>query len=216
MRSRLSLLVFLPALLLLAPAQARAAEPPPGPPLVLAVALPALQHASLEQLSAPTLAVDWAAPLVALMPFIGPYLGDVAVALIITLGGGLGGLLMHLRASKARHAALALAAATQRGFLYVEAKVAPVLRGPDGKLPPNAQGLARQAAIASGLDWLRTQAAGDLRKAYGKTDEQLAAELGEKVDALATAMPSGPAPVLPASPDAQATAAEINAKLAGA
>jgi hypothetical protein len=139
-----------------------------------------------------TLAVVFPAFLLALVPYVLPYLSEAAVFLITVLFLSLTHLVLKMRASKARHAALAIAAAARTGFLFVEAKVAPSLRGPDGKLPADAQALARAAAVAAAMDYLRGQALGDLRRSFGRTDEELAAELGVKVDQMAEAMPTGP------------------------
>jgi len=139
-----------------------------------------------------TLAVVLPGFLLALIPYVLPYLGQIAGTLIVLLFGAVAHLVLRARASKARHIALALASAARTGFLFVEAKVAPQLRGPDGKLPTDAQALAKAAAVAAALDYLRTQALGDLKKAYGKTDDELATELGVQIDQLAQQMPTGP------------------------
>jgi hypothetical protein len=128
-----------------------------------------------------------------LVPMVLPYLAPAAAALTLALFGWVVRLLLKAKASKARHAGLSLASAARIGFLYVEQQVAPALRGPDGKLDPQAAEKCREAAVKAGLDWLGHSALSTLKAEYGKSDAEIAAELGVMLTAEADAHPSAPA-----------------------
>lgn len=171
------------------------------PPVVLAAGL--LWTRRLERqpahrrrgfTAAPVLAVI-PAFLVALVPVLAPYvlpvLGMVGCAL---LGLVVREVLAHMKASKARHYLLAILDAGKVGATYVEQKVAPSLRGPDGKLPPNAASAVKEQAISVGLDWLRGHGLETVKDALQLSDEELAQRLGVAVEsAVAQMAPSAPA-----------------------
>jgi hypothetical protein len=125
------------------------------------------------------------------------YAPQIAVCLIAALFSALVGLLVKIKNTKARHAALAVADAAKAGVLYVEARVAPALgTGPD------AAAKAKGAAIGAALDFLKSHGLGDIKADLGKTDAELEADLGLKVQdhqsgavaILAAAGPIAPAP----------------------
>ncbi len=166
--------------------------PPPKPPLV-----PTPRTAGFATPGA-LLALALPAFLLALAPYLLPYVGPAAAALTVALFTlAARALVLHAKASRARHYALALMESARVGVLYVEQAVAPTLRGPDGKLSPVAGERAKTAAVTAALDWLRLQGLGAVKSALGLTDDQLAQQLGIQVEAQVATLPSSSLPAAP-------------------
>jgi len=122
----------------------------------------------------------------ALVPFVLPYVGPALAALIGLLFAAVVKLLVKVRNEKIKHAGLALADAAKKGFIFAETKVAPALRGPDGKLSPDAGAQVKVAAVAAAMEYLKDNAIDDVRAALKKSDADLELDLGEHMDVIAS------------------------------
>ena len=142
-------------------------------------------------------------------PVVGWVLNNWGVAIALAaLGGALwvnnkaiataGGVVAKAPAGVPRHVGLVLLEAARVGVGYVEQRVAPALRGEGGKLPPEAQKLARDAALKAGLEWLSMQGLDELKKAWSLTDEQLERQLGVAIEAEVASGPARAPSVAPA------------------
>lgn len=148
-------------------------------------------------------------------PVVGFIVQNWGLALAVALLGGAAWVAKKLLAEAAtltakapagapRHAALAILEAARVGVGYVEQKVAPTLRGQDGKLSPEAQNAAKAAAIQAALEWLGMQGLDTAKAAWGLTDEQLLKQLGVAIEAEVANGPAKAPSVAPA-PIAEAT-----------
>lgn len=119
------------------------------------------------------------------------YAPSILGAAVVALCGLVARLVVRIRGGAARHAALALTDAGRLGALFVEAKVAPALRGADGKLDPEAAQKAKTAGLAAAMEYLSTHGLEDIKAALGKTDAELEEDLGLKVELGAASLGGG-------------------------
>jgi hypothetical protein len=187
----LAAVTVLPVLALASPHEpARQALYQPGyfPPSIVAAveSLPAPAPASPSALggAASAAVIGWV--IEQLLPYALPLLTAITGAIF----WGLAQLWSHLKQGRIRHFGLAILDAGRVGALLIEQTVAPALRGPDGKLDPEAQKKAADAARAASLDWLRNQGWGAFHISLGMTDAQLEQRLGIAVEVAVADLPT--------------------------
>jgi hypothetical protein len=144
----------------------------------------------------PVLDVSLLAVLSFVVPYLLPYAGQIAVMLIVALFGLIAKLLLKLKDGKVKHASMAVTDAVKEGFIFVEQQVAPTLRGPDGKLSPEAGQMAKAAAVSAAIEYLTKHGIDNVKAALKKSDAELEADLGVALDKLAEAKPSNESAVV--------------------
>lgn len=179
-------------------------------PVAVLLLLPSVALAEQPSVIAPPPTGSVSAVALGLLgPVVGFIVQNWGLALAVALLGGAAWVAKKLLAEAAtltakapagapRHAALAILEAARVGVGYVEQKVAPTLRGQDGKLSPEAQNAAKAAAIQAALEWLGMQGLDTAKAAWGLTDEQLLKQLGVAIEAEVASGPAkapGVAPV---------------------
>lgn len=139
-------------------------------------------------------------------PVVGWIVNNWGLAIVLAVLGFIGRELWKLRKLAAeklatapvpqpvRHAGLTLLQAAGVGVGFVEQKVTPQLRGEGGKLPPEAQKVAFDAAMKAALEWLSMQGLTELQKAWNMSDDDLKKQLGVAIEATVS-NPSLAAPV---------------------
>lgn len=128
-------------------------------------------------------------------PVVGWIVNNWGLAIVLAVLGFIGRELWKLRKLAAeklvtapvpqpvRHAGLTLLQAAGVGVGFVEQKVTPQLRDQNGKLPPEAQKIAFDAAVKAALEWLSMQGLTELQKAWNMSDDDLKKQLGVAIEA---------------------------------